>query len=562
MVGRSAITSVLPVIILVAASSCNVERTGSPLKRIEDKTPCFSADSHINPGPGDHFTFTGRAAAVVCIAATRDAAEYLVTMTLAPSHKVPVSYQLKLESSPAMLQGATSAKDTQADDPVAQFEHALRLRASTALRFRVPSARATAQSSPGVRFGRQDAHAGQLESLNVALNSCDSVSQRTGRIVAFSRRAVIIADTSNPQDGFSDEQYLAFAEAFDSLIYSADTQAFGEPTDIDANGRVKILFTRAVNALTPANASYVIGGFFHPRDLFPKTVSGFLTGCTGSNTAEMFYVLVPDPRGIINGNVRSVESARRSGMAVLAHELEHLINSSRRLYVNVKADWPEDVWLDEGLAHVAEELVFFAASGLTPRTDIDVSLLQSDPAVLTAANLFQAANFRRFAMYLQVPGRYSPLPANRADDRVQTRGASWSFLRYLVDHSGMPEQGIWRGLIDSPVTGVANLSVVFPGIDERLREWAIANFLDGAGSPTRFNHPSWNLPGILRELGGGNPPIATPIPFIGADPVTLVAGGAAYYRFAVGSGQGSALRLGSGNEAMPPELALTVVRIR
>ena len=39
----------------------------------------------------------------------------------------------------------------------------------------------------------------------------------------------------------------------------------------------------------------------------------------------------------------------------LAHEYQHLINAGRRLYVN-NANAFEDMWLNEGLSHIAEEL--------------------------------------------------------------------------------------------------------------------------------------------------------------------------------------------------------------
>ena len=56
-------------------------------------------------------------------------------------------------------------------------------------------------------------------------------------------------------------------------------------------------------------------------------------GVAGSNTGEMFYLLAPDPTGAINGNVGATGFVDSVTTSVLAHEFQHLINASRRLYV-------------------------------------------------------------------------------------------------------------------------------------------------------------------------------------------------------------------------------------
>ncbi len=86
---------------------------------------------------------------------------------------------------------------------------------------------------------------------------------------------------------------------FDTLVDPVDRAAFGTPSDIDNNGHVILFFTRAVNELTPPGALGVTLGFFFPRDLYPKTAAP--GPCAGSNVAEMFYLLVPDTGGVVNG---------------------------------------------------------------------------------------------------------------------------------------------------------------------------------------------------------------------------------------------------------------------
>ena len=69
-----------------------------------------------------------------------------------------------------------------------------------------------------------------------------------------------------------------------------------------------------MNELTPRNAAYYVGGFFYERDLFPNDVAVEQGGCAASNDAEMFYMLVPDPNGTVNGNrVHEGVRERRDG---------------------------------------------------------------------------------------------------------------------------------------------------------------------------------------------------------------------------------------------------------
>jgi hypothetical protein len=172
-----------------------------------------------------------------------------------------------------------------------------------------------------------------LVRLNVQSTSgCERADYRGGRVAAVGARSIIVADTANPAGGFSDEQYARFAATFDSLVYPQDVRYFGEPGDVDDNDRSVIFFTRAVNELTPRNSETYIGGFFFGRDLFPvaENRAQQYAGCAGSNEAELFYMLVPDPNGVVNGNRRALTFVESVTTGVLAHEFQHLINLSRR----------------------------------------------------------------------------------------------------------------------------------------------------------------------------------------------------------------------------------------
>src|SRR5207237_6983313 len=108
-------------------------------------------------------------------------------------------------------------------------------------------------------------------------------------------KAIVVADTGNPSGGYTDSEYASLGTTFDTLIDPLDRAAFGDPSDIDGNGRVVLFFTKTVNDLTPKGSSSYVGGYFYARDLFPTTGTADLDACPTSNVGEMFYIMVADP---------------------------------------------------------------------------------------------------------------------------------------------------------------------------------------------------------------------------------------------------------------------------
>jgi hypothetical protein len=272
---------------------------------------------------------------------------------------------------------------------------------------------------------------GDLVRLNVnGEQNCTNGIYHIARVEAIGDKSMILADTLNPKNGFTTADYQRYAAKFDTLIYPLDEGAFGAPTDIDNNGRVGIIFTRAVNELTPAGSDQYVGGFTFSRDLFPKVGTDRAEACETSNQGEYFYALAPDPLGTINSNPRSTDFVDKATVPVLAHELQHLINVSRLLYVNTTATAYEEVWLDEGLAHIAEELLFYRESRTAPRTNLDLDAIRARSAIVTAFNEDMIGNAGRYGSYLEAPNTSSPYASG---DELTTRGAAWDFLRYLAD---------------------------------------------------------------------------------------------------------------------------------
>lgn len=405
---------------------------------------------------------------------------------------------------------------------------------------------------------------GDLVQLNTNDTACTAVTWRTGRVAATSARAIVVADTENPA-GFSDADYARIAAGYDTLVAAVEDGAFGTPTDIDANGKVIIFFTRAVNELTAAGASTFVSGYFHPRDLLPQTDNFGAPFCPGSNEREMFYMPVPDPDGVVNGNKWSVGFIDSLTIPTLAHENQHLVNFGRRLYVN-GAFVDEEPWLNEGLSDIAQELVFYRATGLSPRQNIGGDRFGTEPFD-GLFSMYMGSNVANLGVLLQNPQSYSPYSS---DSDPGTRGAIWSFLRYAADQQGSSDGDIWLQLVNSQVSGFDNLFAVFgANLPQMLQSWSVALYTDDdvTGLDPAYTQPSWNFRSIFPVL----PTAPQPYPLDGTaygladgvpQTVTLNGGSTAYLRFSISAGQNAVINL-TANGLMPAGgVQATIVRTR
>ena len=538
--------------------------------------PCTTGVNAVTLAVGEVAVFAGADAAEFCVKGSADGAEF----TAIPFYSDLSSSLLRLEFfsggttlgvSPNMVTAPRFAAVAKPQPLVRDdaFEVRLRALSERELAPLIPAARAAAAHglSPRLSISVRTPEVGDLLQLNTnALSSCGNPNMRTGRIAAISTRAIIVADTGNPVNGFTDADYQNFGTMFDTLVYSVDTQNFGEPTDIDGNQRVILFYTRAVNELTPPGQNFYVGGFFFNRDLFPKTGAVAPGNCATSNVAEMFYLLVPDPEGVVNQNVRTADFVRRSTIGTLAHELQHLINSSRHLYINTKNEQFEEIFLDEGLAHEAEELVFYKASGLAPRQNISVATIQSSQRISDAFDMFGEGNIRRLREYLENPQISSPYAENA---NLTTRGAIWSFLRYAADRRGGTESQMWFLLANSTVTterGFANIQrVIGPDLVSWIRDWATANYTDDFVSNVALahTHQSWNFREVVPYADGRTFPLETQqMESATLTSVGIGDGSAAYLRFGVGSGVVGGGRLTARAGVPPAGFFLSLLRTK
>jgi hypothetical protein len=445
------------------------------------------------------------------------------------------------------------------------FERDLRERSRREMTPRIPLARQFRQERGRFNLSARAPQVGDLMQLNTnASNPCENPRIRTGRVVAITTRAIVVADTTNPANGFTETDFQGFGATFDTLIYPVDTHNFGEPTDIDKNERVILFFTRAVNELTPPGLSSYVGGYFYSRDLFPKTV-GSLEACPASNAAEMFYLLVPDPVGVINQNVRTTDFVRTITAGILAHEFQHLINASRHMYVNLGSSDFEEGFLDEGLAHIAEELVFYSTTGLAPKQNVSASTIQSVQKISDAFETFGAANMRRYREFLINPLTNSPYANNT---NITTRGAIWAFLRYAADRRGGLESSAWFQLANPPAGshGIQNLTRVF-GVELTawVRDWAVANYADDfiTGIAPSATHPSWDFRSTVAFVNQGNFPLGTQrLDNVSITSVGIGDGSSAYLRFGVAAGMIGGGRITARGAPLPTGFSLSILRTK
>jgi hypothetical protein len=424
---------------------------------------------------------------------------------------------------------------------------------------------AAERSGPLARRGQSipaGVRVGDIVRINVqAETACSAPVYHGARVAAIGQRALVLEDTLNPKNGFTEADYRRFAARFDTLVYPMDSAAFGEPTDIDGNGHIALVFTRAVNELTPRNqAGSYFAGFAFSRDLFPIAGGPRTVPCPGSNEGEYFYLLAPDPAATINGNQRTTAFVDSITTSVVAHELEHLINIGRRLYVN-GAPVFEDKWLDEGLAHIAEELLFYRESGIPPRANIDAAAIRRNTTRLYAYNRDMVGNEGRYRSYLQAPSTTTAFAHN---DDLATRGAAWSLVRYLVDRRAPTGEDALYRLANSRAAGVENLVAVFgAGVGSWVRDWNVSHAVDDVVTSPELQQPSWNWHSIYASLGNGS---QYPLPIQGmSSGITysgsVISGGAAYFRITVPANSTATISLAEQGSAAS-SLSLVTIRTK
>jgi hypothetical protein len=382
---------------------------------------------------------------------------------------------------------------------------------------------------------------------------CANYFQTQAVVASVSRRAILAVDTLDgpPTLLFPQTVLDSITQEFDNNTFVTDSSYFGNPTDIDANGRIILLFTGEVNKLTAAGSTGgFVGGFFFAGDYFPKTGTAGQS-CAESNNAEIMYLLSPDPTGKF-GNVRSASSVRQGTRGTIPHELEHMINAGNR-YFNPNATAFEDNWLDESLAHIAEEAVGRVSRGFT---DIQ-TLTMGDmlPAGSQAArddfNAFFFQNFARLSYWMARPDTSSGISSN-SDANLSSSGADWAIGRYAADnYSNGDVRAFTRKLAAGPANGIKNFTTVAgASLDTLMAGWLVSMYADHlgiSGINAKYQYRSYNFRNIMPPVagsvlsnGGVYPLQVTPVGS-GSDNISTQAksGSGDYFRLTVAANAGA-----------------------
>jgi hypothetical protein len=332
----------------------------------------------------------------------------------------------------------------------------------------------------------------------------------TAEVVSVSDNAVIFEDTLS-RGVFTAGEYAAIAANFDDVIIGTDTLYFGAPNDVSgdiAPGQVVILYTQGVNKMTEDYSEGFIAGFFCPLDL----------GFAGGNNAKMFYLLVPDPSGDLtpgdDANLLTKAATLRITDNTVAHEFQHLINAQ----VGGPNGAAQEVWINEGLSHLAEEVVGHAAGqveGITefaPGNELgSAELLQSQTAV-DILNKYYLGNWVNLSLYLDSPGDTAALLNSEdplGNETFRMRGANWSFLRYLLDRFGAPgtEWQKTRALITDDATSSRQAVTNVFGVpfNELAADWAAMFSVEDRtdlGGPVRtsLEMTSWKVRDVYENI--------------------------------------------------------------
>lgn len=364
---------------------------------------------------------------------------------------------------------------------------------ASAVRTRVPTAAARAAVAIGDTLTYRVGDA-------LSADMCTTFSNVRAVVRAISTRALVVQDVAAPPAGFSAADFAAIAAEYDAVVHPTDVKWFGEPTDINSDGRVVLFFTPAINRLTPRGSLGYVGGYFWSPDLLPRTVAAQGYTCPASNEQEIMYLLTPDPTGQVNGNIFTVSTVFRAMRGTVAHELQHLINQGIRQGRGVAS---EADWLNEGMSHLAEELVGRAVRSFPVTRALDYDDVLTD---LDDYEAFFKQNLIRYRAWMARPDLASPI-SQKAISELAPRGASWALLRYALDqYAGATPETFTRALVVGPQRDVANLEArARVSFAEILPGFLIAAIGDTTNPAlaSRYRFTSWSMRDAMTGFNGG-----------------------------------------------------------
>ncbi|WP_018249114.1 InlB B-repeat-containing protein [Orenia marismortui] len=172
----------------------------------------------------------------------------------------------------------------------------------------------------------------------------------TANLEKVSDRALIYVEEGY---NMSQSELDTIAEEFDNQIYDTDMSYFGRNNgsiyDWDNNGKLIILITDMSDYFTKTAKlnSKTLMGYFFSRDFYSREDKNT------SNEADMIYINYQVLEKIKNGEYRMDDL-----LGTIAHEFQHLIYFVEKYEAGRVGSLtlPEDQWINEGFARLAEYL--------------------------------------------------------------------------------------------------------------------------------------------------------------------------------------------------------------
>lgn len=337
---------------------------------------------------------------------------------------------------------------------------------------------------------------GTKDTFSVCANTaCSSFTSVVATAMYVGPKGAIYLDDVVPAGGFNQQDIDTLGLLFDGGVsgtapnmYQIDTTAFGRESDIDGNGSVIFLLTDAVNSLsgTCPNGSIILG-FFFGGDLLPRSPSN-----PGSNEGEIFFGLVPKSTGSC---AVSKDYVKQQIAPVFIHEFQHMISFNQHVLVHGGFSG-EQVWLNEGLSHFAEEL--------------GGRLLGDGPGQGGASSRlvqFGIGNLLNANDYLLDPEAHYLITPGSSTGTLEERGANWLFVRWLADHYDTDTNGtnLTRALVGTAMVGYQNVEArTATTMATLVPLWQAANYLDNlpgfTSTEPRLQYPSWDFRYIYDTL--------------------------------------------------------------
>ncbi|MEX0907718.1 MAG: hypothetical protein WD054_05260 [Gemmatimonadota bacterium] len=393
--------------------------------------------------------------------------------------------------------------------------------------------------------------------------ACAVFDEVRARVVVVGQHVVVLEDVTNPLADMMDGLYVQVADEFDARQFDIISENFHDPL---RNGtRVLMLFSRLVN-------SYDVSGFVWAGDFTPRA------SCAQSNEAEVFYGYVPTLEA--DGYAAGTRSEWLwTIQPTVIHEVKHLASMVQQLG---SGGAPEELWLEEATAMVAEEIWAREVFGYAQHQNVEFSAsvgceiagaFDREPCIGKPGAMF--AHYLLLSTWLEAPDALTLLGPSAMGD-FSFYGSAWLFLRWLLDSAARPEDELLRELTAGAATGIGNMENVFGRtFEELLPQWATAVLLDDrplAPQVPGWFIESWDLRSVYSGLNREQPTLfPTTFPLrvhalsygnSAAEVSAVRGGGAAFFELSGPPAGPQALGFsGLGGTALPSSFRVVIVRL-